>query len=416
VIAVEWSPEALAYFAEHAVDPDVAALAGVTETTVGLVFPTVDADAFAAPRVRRLRGDGPKVAGPRAVRPGVWWPIGAPLGGTGVVVVTEGESDALAVWSAAWRSSGRTAEVLAKELAGVASIPGTSFPADRLVSAVASADVTDVVLALDGDDPGRKSTARLAEALAGSGVRVAVLELKDGHDLADELARSDDASGWLANALLDAAPLEPSPGDAPELEVDRFGGRRYDLAELIAAVDQEPPWRVEPIAADGHLTLLAAAGGEGKTWASLAFAGGVAHGGTIAGLRCALGRAVIFDAENGQYVLGSSLGTLNPDLPADRVAIYDAEGLRLSDARDRAWVLEVIQREAANLVVLDSLRALAPDAAENDSDDMAPIVNGARTLARERSRRCPVDPSWAWQRGLPRLDGHPGRRRSPVRA
>lgn len=250
------------------------------------------------------------------------------------------------------------------------------------------AHVPLVWLWLDRDEQGyERARQRVAEHLYAAGVgevRESPRALPAGWDVADALRAEgrEGAAKWIDSWQDYAAELErPAPLSAPD--PDRYAGRRYDLPALIASADVEPPWRVEPIAADGHLTLLSAAGGEGKTWASLAFAGGVAHGATIAGLRCAEGRAVVFDAENGSYVLGSRLGTIEPGLPADRVAVYDAEGLRLNDARDRAWMLEVIRRERANLVVLDSLRALAPDAAENDSDDMAPIVNGAKTLARE---------------------------------
>jgi hypothetical protein len=170
--------------------------------------------------------------------------------------------------------------------------------------------------------------------------------------------------------------------DAPDA-TSRYEGRRYDFARLIADAATEPPWRVREVLADGHLTVLAALGGEGKTWGGLGFAGGVAHGSTVAGLQCAQGRAVILDAENGPYVLGARLGGLEPGLPADRVAIYDAAGLRLSDAADRAWMLAVIRDEGADLVVLDSLRTLAPDVAENDSDEMAPVIVGAKQLARD---------------------------------
>src|SRR5436305_1162004 len=83
-----------------------------------------------------------------------------------------------------------------------------------------------------------------------------------------------------------------------------------------------------------------------------------------AGMACAAGRAVIFDAENGPYVMGARVGGLEPTLPADRVAIYDAEGLRLDNSGDVAWMLDVIRRERANLFVLDSLRAMAGGAAE----------------------------------------------------
>lgn len=162
----------------------------------------------------------------------------------------------------------------------------------------------------------------------------------------------------------------------------RYAGRRYDPADLIAQADRPPPWRVVDLAMDAHLTILAAEGGEGKTWLGMALAGGVAHGATVAGLECEQGRALLLDAESGGYVLGSRLRAIDPALPADRVAVYDAAGLRLEREDDEAWMLDVIRAEAANLVVLDSLRTLT-EAAESDSDEMAPVVIAARRLARE---------------------------------
>jgi hypothetical protein len=163
----------------------------------------------------------------------------------------------------------------------------------------------------------------------------------------------------------------------------RYGARKHDFANLLARAELEPPWRVRPLAVDAHLTVLAATGGDGKTWLGLAVAGGVAHGTVVAGMDCAKGRAVMFDAENGAWVLGSRLKAIEEGLPADRVAIYDAEGLRLSDAGDRAWMLQTIKAEQANLVIIDALRPLAPDAEENSSDSMAPVVIGAKQLARD---------------------------------
>ena len=163
----------------------------------------------------------------------------------------------------------------------------------------------------------------------------------------------------------------------------RYGARRQDFANLLARAELEPPYRVNPIAVDGHLTVLAATGGDGKTWLGFGMAAGVAHGTTVAGMPCQQGRAVIFDAENGPWVLGSRLKAIEEGLPADRVAIYDAEGLRLSDPVDRAWLLDTIRTEKANLVIIDALRPLAPDAEENSSDSMAPVVIGAKQLARD---------------------------------
>ena len=163
----------------------------------------------------------------------------------------------------------------------------------------------------------------------------------------------------------------------------RYGARRQDFKNLLARAELQPPYRVEPLAVDGHLTVLAATGGDGKTWLGFAMAAGVAHGTSVAGMPCAQGRTVIFDAENGPWVLGSRMKALEEGLPADRVAIYDADGLRLSDPEDRAWMLQTIKAEQANLVIIDALRPLAPDVAENDSDSMAPVVIGAKQLARD---------------------------------
>ena len=76
------------------------------------------------------------------------------------------------------------------------------------------------------------------------------------------------------------------------------------------------------------------------------------------GMPCAQGRAMLFDAENGAWVLGSRLKALEEALPADRVCIYDAEGLRLSDPVDRSWMLQTIRAERSNFVVIDALRPL----------------------------------------------------------
>ena len=163
----------------------------------------------------------------------------------------------------------------------------------------------------------------------------------------------------------------------------RYGARRQDFTNLLARAELQPPYRVEPLAVDGHLTVLAATGGDGKTWLGFAMAAGVAHGTPVAGMACVQGKTVIFDAENGPWVLGSRMKALEEGLPADRVAIYDADGLRLSDPEDRAWMLATIRTEQANLVIIDALRPLAPDVAENDSDSMAPVVIGAKQLARD---------------------------------
>lgn len=157
--------------------------------------------------------------------------------------------------------------------------------------------------------------------------------------------------------------------------------RRINLAAAIAAADDEQAWRVDRLAADGFVTVLAGRGGEGKSIVMQALAAGIQLGTTIAGLNCAAGRVTIFDAENGAPLIGRRLKTAGT--PIDRLEIYDAAGLDLD--RDRAPIEATIRDDRANLVVFDSLRTLAPRARENDSDDMAPIMSALRQIARDTS-------------------------------
>lgn len=385
--AASFSDRALAYLTEHAIRPEVAHAAGVREDANALTLPCLDAEGLPTVRRRTLNGSGPKVMGEAGRSLGLtWWH--QPPETVERVIVCEGEADALAALSAI-RDSGSAARMLAR--AAIVSVPSTGFPPDRLVRALSAAGARAAALAYDSDDAGRKAGERARVALVEAGITAFPVRLPEGADVADLLARvqPSDRAEALANALLNSECSPPPPvaeveaSAAASMPADRYEGRRYDHRKLMAGADDEPPWRVEPVAADGHLTILSARGGEGKSWAGLAWSGGVANGGLLAGLRCTAGRAVIFDAENGPYVLGSRLKTLDPALPADRVALYDAEGLRLGDSADRAWLLSVIRHEKANLVVLDSLRTLAPDVEENDSDAMGPIIVGAKNLARQ---------------------------------
>jgi AAA domain-containing protein len=67
--------------------------------------------------------------------------------------------------------------------------------------------------------------------------------------------------------------------------------------------------------------------------------------------------------------------------PALAVQPLDAGGLHV--LRDMEWFREVIEREAANLAVFDSLRVLSSGVKENDSDAMEPIITALKLLARD---------------------------------
>ena len=163
-------------------------------------------------------------------------------------------------------------------------------------------------------------------------------------------------------------------------EGDRYAGRILDVGEMLAQPEEPIPWRCENLAADGYLSVLAGRGGEGKSWLALALACGVARGEPAAGIPCARGRAVIFDAENGPKltIRRFRAAAVTPSLAVQPV---DAGGLRVTT--DLPWFRKVVEDLGANLVVFDSLRVLSSGSKESDGDEMEPIVTALKQFARE---------------------------------
>lgn len=165
---------------------------------------------------------------------------------------------------------------------------------------------------------------------------------------------------------------------------EREGGvvpaRRLDLAELLDAELPPIPYRVQRLAADGFVTVLAGHGGEGKSWIALALCIGVACGSEPGGLTCSQGTALYIDGENGERLIARRYRAAAG--PREHVAIYEAQSLDLATAEHARWVAETIRREGAQLVVLDSLRSLAPRLEENNGDTVAPVMANLRRIAR----------------------------------
>jgi hypothetical protein len=90
----EFSALALDYFVVHAIDPDVAASAGVSESDEALLYPYEAADGSPFTRRRPLNGD--KTYQPPGLGLTLWW-LAHPK--DGLVLVCEGEADALAALS-----------------------------------------------------------------------------------------------------------------------------------------------------------------------------------------------------------------------------------------------------------------------------------------------------------------------------
>jgi AAA domain len=170
----------------------------------------------------------------------------------------------------------------------------------------------------------------------------------------------------------------PVKGENTSRKRPRLEARRLDVGRLLDLPETPLPWRCDRLAADGYVTVLTGEGGEGKSLLTLALAKAVAVGSSAAGIECGAGRAVIFDAENGERLLARRLKAAG--VPRRGIEVYDAD---MFDIRsDVEQFAEVVGRERANFVVLDSLRILAPGSKESEADDMAPVMTAVRRLAR----------------------------------
>jgi RecA-family ATPase len=154
--------------------------------------------------------------------------------------------------------------------------------------------------------------------------------------------------------------------------------RKYNLLRMATEDPPPVPWVVEPIAAKGEVTVLFGPSGVGKSLLSLGVCNCVGRGKPFAGLRCRRGRALYFDAENGEYEVHRRVQAL--DVEPKRVAIYDAAGFHLVNDAERIDAA-IEEQGAVALVVFDSLRALLPGTEENDSGAMAEALARCRRFA-----------------------------------
>ena len=176
-------------------------------------------------------------------------------------------------------------------------------------------------------------------------------------------------------------PARHRNGQPPRQRDGRPDGLLIDMAEALRHADAALPFVIEPLALRGYLTVLVGRHSAGKSWLALLL-GAAVHGGTpeLAGFPLTRTPVLYVDAENGARLLARRFRSA--EIPADGLIVADGNELRLP--RDLELLGRLVEHTAAGLVMLDSLRRLAPGARENDSDDMAPIMAGLAMLARQR--------------------------------
>ena len=143
--------------------------------------------------------------------------------------------------------------------------------------------------------------------------------------------------------------------------------RVLDVEKMLTTPPPEVPWVVESILARGCATMLSGREGRGKSMLALAMAAGVGRATTlldIAGMRVGLGGHVLYiDAENGENEAWRRVHGLSVE--AGTLTYVEADGF---DLKQHIGDLEQLVRGCEpKLLVLDSLRSLAPGLDENDS-------------------------------------------------
>jgi AAA domain/Toprim-like len=220
-MSVAWSPSALRYFEEHAINPKVAATVGVRESGGELVYLIKPRDGEPIERTRRPQPGKERTYQPGGVELVLWWPLGIPMAGdpnseAPWALINEGESDLLAGLSVLTSRNGneRARHFLAHSDLTLAAIPGTGYPVDRLVRELQAAGTREAYLGFDADEPGDKYAAEASEALHGVGIKTMRLPISEGRDLADELAAAEDPTYALADLIALAEVEDASDGVA----------------------------------------------------------------------------------------------------------------------------------------------------------------------------------------------------------
>lgn len=156
----------------------------------------------------------------------------------------------------------------------------------------------------------------------------------------------------------------------------------WNLAKLLSGPRVRVPWLAEPFLARGTVTLLAGREGLGKSMLGQALTAAITVAGETVGMQCVLGRVMVLDAENSQPIVIDRLRGFEHDLSA--LAYVGVQQGVFNLAERISDVEELVATFRADVLVLDSLRTLAPGLDENDSVQVAGFMGSLADLARRR--------------------------------
>jgi hypothetical protein len=159
--------------------------------------------------------------------------------------------------------------------------------------------------------------------------------------------------------------------------------RELDVETLLATRPKPVPFVLEPMLVEGCATMLAGREGRGKSMLALAIAAAFGQGELVldvAGMTIGLGGLVLYvDAENGEREIHRRLHGLN--VRAGALVYVEADGFNL--ARQLPLLEALVDRHKPRLLVLDSLRSLAPGLDENDSQEVETVLRPVARLAQQ---------------------------------
>lgn len=234
----------------------------------------------------------------------------------------------------------------------------------------------NVVVVADRDAEGRKHAQAVVRSLQGVAASVALVGPAVGKDAHDHLAGGKTLAELVAIGSVDDV-TDGEPGGGREVL------RVLDVDRMLQTTPEPVPWVVEPILARGCVAMLAGREGRGKSMLALALAaaiGRATHLLDVAGMPVGLsGRVLYVDAENGPNEVHRRVHGLN--VTAGMLTYVEADGFDLR--RDLELLDQLIRKYRPKVLVLDSLRSLAPGLDENDSQQAEAALRPVSRLTHE---------------------------------